>query len=239
MRSFSSQEDLLDNELYDLAPESPDELAGPQESERAEVSTADHRSEIPVDSASPGDEEELTTEGQEIEPGDQVEASPQDETIMDYEADDESDGELNDTVVAAQGAQPSVVGAGAIETMHIVHPNGELNHPVAVTTDKVLEVMEEQVPHANLSPEAIVNEVEAEQVVSPMEPNGACSIVSCPNIIISLVVTVTPSCVYGSAHYNSLCRCYAMNLGSRKREAIVSCVVMFAWESNRMGSTML
>ncbi len=178
MRSFSSQEDLLDNELYDL------ELAGPQESDRTKVSTADHRSESPEDSASPGDEEELTTECHEIEPGYQVEASPQDETIMDvdyYEADDESDGELNHTVVAAQGAQPSVVGAGVIETMHVVHPNGELNHPVAVTTDEVLEVMEEQVPHANLPPEAIVNEVEAEQVVSPMEPNGAYSIVSCPN----------------------------------------------------------
>ena len=212
MRSFSSQEDLLDNELYDLAPESPDERAGPQESEQAKVSTADHRSEIPeipVDSASPGyEEEELTTE---IEPGDQAEASLQDETIMDvddYEADDEieSDGELNDTVVAAQGAQPSV-DACAIETMHIVHPNGQLNHPVAETSDEVLEVMEEQVPHTNLSPEAIVNEVEAVKVVSPVEPEGSYSIVSCPNSCITLIVTVMPSCVYGNAHY-SLCRCY-------------------------------
>ncbi len=178
MKSFSSQEDLLDNEHYEVesASESPDELPEPQGSELTKVSTADCRSEvyeIPVGSASPGDEEELTTEGHEIEPGDQAEASPQDETIMDvddYEADDESDGELNDTVVAAQGAQPSV-DACAIETMHIVHPNGQLNHPVAETSDEVLEVVE-QVPHANLSPEAIVNEVEAVQVAVPVEANG-------------------------------------------------------------------
>ncbi len=222
MRSFSSLEDLMDNEHYEveLAPQSPDELPGPQESEQAEVSTADHHSEIPeitVNSAPIGDEEELTTEGHEIEPGDQVEGSPQDETIMDvdfdaelttegheiepgdqaeaspqdktiigvdYDADNESDndGELNKTVVAAQGAQPSVVGAVTIETMHIVHPNGQLNQPVAETSDEVLQIMEEQVPYTNLPPEAIVNEVEAVQVAAPVEPNGAYSIVSCPNI---------------------------------------------------------
>ncbi len=185
MRSFSSLEDLMDNEHYEveLAPQSPDERAGP------EVSTADHHSEITVNPAPSGDEGELTTEGYDIEPGDQAEASPHDEILMDvdYDADNESDndGELNKTFVAAQGAQPSVVGAVTIETMHIVHPNGQLNQPVAVTSDEVLEVVEEQVPHTNLSPEAIVNEVEAVQVAVPVEPNGACSIVSCPNRVAS------------------------------------------------------
>ncbi len=42
MRSFSSQEDLLDNEHYDLAPEPLDELSEPQESELTKVSTGDH-----------------------------------------------------------------------------------------------------------------------------------------------------------------------------------------------------
>ncbi len=61
--------------------------------------------------------------------------------------------------------------------MHIVHPNGDLNQAVAETSDEVLKVIEEQVPHTNLSPGAIVNEVEAVQVT---EPDGASSIVSCP-----------------------------------------------------------
>ncbi len=86
MRSFSSQEYLLDNELYEVesAPESSDELPGPQESEQAEVSTADRRSEIPeitVNPAPSGDEGELTTEGHDLEPGGQAEASPHDVTL--------------------------------------------------------------------------------------------------------------------------------------------------------------
>ena len=61
--------------------------------------------------------------------------------------------------------------------MHIVQPHRELNQAVAVTSDEVLEVVEERVPHTNLSPEAIVNDVEAVQVA---KPDGASSIVSCP-----------------------------------------------------------
>ena len=174
IRSFSSQEGILDSD-FESDPEPPG-IAELQESEQAEL--ADHKipgsknPEITVNSAPIGNEGEIKYGGHEIEPGDQAEANPHDETIMDvdYEADDESDGELNDTVVAAQGAQPSV-DACAIETMHIVHPNGQLNHPVAETSDEVLEVVE-QVPHANLSPEAIVNEVEAVQVAVPVEANG-------------------------------------------------------------------
>ena len=152
-----------------------------QESEPPEV--ADHKisdsktSEITVNPAPSGDEEALTSEGHEIEPGDQAEASPQDETIIDYDADNESDDELNATVVAAQGAQPSVADTSAIETVGIVHPNQELNQAVAETSDEVLKVIEEQVPPTSLSPGAIVNEVEAVQVT---EPDGASSIVSCP-----------------------------------------------------------
>ena len=180
MRSFSSQEDLLDNELYNLAPEASDEQPEPQESELTEVSTADYDGEIPeinVNSAPIDIEELITTQSHDIEPGDQVEASLQDETIIDYDADNESDDEMDTTVVAAQGAQPSV-DTGAIGTMHIL--NGELNQAVAETSNEVLEVIVEQVhvPHTNLSAEAIVNEVEAVQVASPVEPDGAYSIVS-------------------------------------------------------------
>ncbi len=183
MKSFGSLEDLLVNELYEVgsAPERPDELPELQESELTEVSTADHHSEIPeitVGSASISNEQELTTESYNIEPGDQAEASPQDETIIDYDADSKSEDELNATVVAAQGAQPSV--ADAIGTVHIVHPNEELNLAVAETSD---EVIEEQVPHANISPEAIVSEVEAVQVAVPVEPDGTYSIVSCPKYL--------------------------------------------------------
>ena len=165
MRSFSSQEDLLDNELYDLesAPEAPNEQPEPQ---LTEVSTADHHSEVPeitVDTAPIDNGGELTTVSHEIEPGDQAEASPQDKTLIDYDADNESDDELNATVVSAQGVQPSVADTGAI-----VQPHGELNQAVAETSDEVLKFIEERVPHTNLPPEAIVNEVEAVQVVSPV-----------------------------------------------------------------------
>ncbi len=144
MRSFGSQEDLLDNELYDLPPEASNEQPEPQESELTTVSTADHHGEIPeinVNSAPIDIEEELiTTQSRDIEPGDQVEASPQDETIIDidYDADNESGDEMDTTVVAAQGAQPSV-DTGAIGTKHIL--NGELNQAVAETSNEVLEVM--------------------------------------------------------------------------------------------------
>ncbi len=100
-----------------------------------------------------------------------MEASPQDETIIDYDADNESGDELNAMVVAAQGAQPSV-DTGAIGTMHIL--NGELNQAVAETSD---EVLEEQVPRSNFPSEAIINEVEAVQVKAPVEPHGVFSIV--------------------------------------------------------------
>ena len=110
----------------------------------------------------------IATEGREIEQGD---TSAQDKTLIDehYEADDEieSDGKLNATVVPY---------TGAIETRRIVHPNGELNQAVAVTSDE--EFVEEQVPHTNLLPEAIVNEVEAVEVAVPVEPDGTHSIVS-------------------------------------------------------------
>ncbi len=178
MRSFSSQEDLLDNELYEVesAFESSDELPEPPESELTEVTTADHCSEIPeitVDSTPIDNGGELTTESHDIEPGDQVEASPQNETLIDidYDADNESGDEIDTTVVATQGACV----ADTIETVGIVHPNEELNQAVAETFDEVLKVIDEQVPHTNLPPEAIVNEVEATPVA---EPDGASSIVS-------------------------------------------------------------
>ena len=220
MKSFGSLEDLLVNELYEVgsAPE-------PQESELTEVSTADHCSEISeitVDSAPIDNGGELTTASHCIEPGDQVEASPQDKTLI---ADSKSDDELNATVVAAQGAQPSVADTSAIGTMWIVHPHRELNQAVAETSDELLEVVEERVPHTNLSPEAIVNEVEAVQVAVPVEPHGVFSIVSCLNNTSSYQYAFMGS-------HTLIFWCYTFEFNLTQREAIVSlliCFVMCLW----------
>ncbi len=62
--------------------------------------------------------------------------------------------------------------------IHRSNGQAKSDEAVAETTDEVLEVVEEPLPHTNFPPEAIVREVEAAQVAAPVEANGAAAIVS-------------------------------------------------------------
>lgn len=173
IRSFSSQEDLFDSKNYggvELNQDHHHEVEGEKtrcgdidESQLNDITDISHNEPIHVDDQNDGDNK---NEGAQQIGNNMLEitiTAPQDKPV-DYSIDPGVD-ELHPSL---QNVEPL--------------PESEL-----------VEEKVEEVSHINLTPDTVINEVNAMKVSNPDEPKGACSIVSCflPNqAIVSLSIVV-------------------------------------------------
>ena len=191
MRSFSSQEDLFDNNLYSdgveldksssefgsdlpeaLPPEAVDQPPG------LDPYLGDHE---PAIEDQPHHQHELLVHTNEV-----------DVTIMNYDADIESDNEQDDsehdeTILddpakvdpspLYEDPSPDEILPNEDPSVAVVLNQDELDHVIAVPSNEVEERVSEPEVYVT-PPEAIVEEVEAVQVETAVEPQGGKSTVS-------------------------------------------------------------